>query len=312
MLLVTMAKAGARHPPAISRKGSPDQQKFLGRNLFLERQNPMKTCTFGRRNFLTLMVAAFALGCVALCSAQGQSTASVAGANVAKTPSSAPAGAATSSAKKPTEEELPSKGMNTGIKVHGHWVIEVRNPDGKLVARREFENSLAPGGQNFLATFLSRQYSVGAWEIWLISSDNTKNVCTFSGNPVPCQINEPNSGEAPGCTGGPTSCFATLQVTPPPSGGWTFSLSGSAVAAVAGVIDTVQTYQNACTSATSPSACGTEPALNPVAGPSGQFSGTTLLAPGSGQCGGASQPSCELLNVLPQQVINVTVTYSFQ
>ena len=31
--------------------------------------------------------------------------------------------------------------MNTGIKVHGHWIIEVLNPDGSLVNHREFENA---------------------------------------------------------------------------------------------------------------------------------------------------------------------------
>jgi hypothetical protein len=33
-------------------------------------------------------------------------------------------------------------GMQEGVKVHGDWVIEVRNPDGKLAHRREFKNAL--------------------------------------------------------------------------------------------------------------------------------------------------------------------------
>jgi Na+-transporting methylmalonyl-CoA/oxaloacetate decarboxylase gamma subunit len=45
----------------------------------------------------------------------------------------------------PAQTGAPAaKGTHEGIKVHGHWTIEVKNPDGKLVTHREFENSLAP------------------------------------------------------------------------------------------------------------------------------------------------------------------------
>ena len=29
-----------------------------------------------------------------------------------------------------------------GIKVHGHWTIDIRNPDGTLAQHHEFENAL--------------------------------------------------------------------------------------------------------------------------------------------------------------------------
>jgi hypothetical protein len=47
------------------------------------------------------------------------------------------------------EEETakPSKPGSEGIKVHGHWVIDVRNPDGALVRHKDFENSLVTQGQ---------------------------------------------------------------------------------------------------------------------------------------------------------------------
>ena len=48
-----------------------------------------------------------------------------------------------------TDPNTPApKGLNIGIKVHGHWVIEVKDPDGRVATHREFENSLvtAPGG----------------------------------------------------------------------------------------------------------------------------------------------------------------------
>jgi hypothetical protein len=44
---------------------------------------------------------------------------------------------------KATSAAKPQGGPQEGIKVHGHWVIEVRNPDGTLSTRREFENGLS-------------------------------------------------------------------------------------------------------------------------------------------------------------------------
>ena len=58
-------------------------------------------------------------------------------------------------------------GTQEGIKVHGHWVIEVRNPDGGLVERREFDNALAPGGPQLLAQWLLRSGSPARWVIEL-------------------------------------------------------------------------------------------------------------------------------------------------
>jgi autotransporter translocation and assembly factor TamB len=52
-----------------------------------------------------------------------------------------------------------------GIAVHGHWTIEVRNPDGSLADHREFENALTTTGAWQLAAILSRQKSVGGWLI---------------------------------------------------------------------------------------------------------------------------------------------------
>ena len=41
-------------------------------------------------------------------------------------------------------------GPQKGIKVYVHWTIEVRDPDGKLAAHREFENALEPSGAEHL------------------------------------------------------------------------------------------------------------------------------------------------------------------
>jgi hypothetical protein len=53
-------------------------------------------------------------------------------------------GAATKPAStKPAAKPITPRGQSDGIKVHGHWTIEVRNPDGTLAKHSEFENSLA-------------------------------------------------------------------------------------------------------------------------------------------------------------------------
>jgi hypothetical protein len=65
-----------------------------------------------------------------------------------------------------------------GIKVHGRWTIDVRNPDGSLASHHEFDNALAIGGQNTLivggnnalAGFLGRYLkNIFAWRIELES-----------------------------------------------------------------------------------------------------------------------------------------------
>jgi len=86
-----------------------------------------------------------------------------------------------------------------GIKVHGHWVIDVRNPDGSLASHLEFENRLAlPGdepfggaGNRILAALLGRANSVGVWEVQLHGIN--VDLCQDLGAPVVngCVITEP-------------------------------------------------------------------------------------------------------------------------
>jgi hypothetical protein len=78
--------------------------------------------------------------------------------------------------------------------VHGHWTIDVRNPDGTLVTHREFENGLAPGAGLNLGQFLQRSSKPGEWMIILDSSASADNICTTpSLQPIYCQIFEPSS-----------------------------------------------------------------------------------------------------------------------
>jgi len=65
------------------------------------------------------------------------------------------------------------KGQHEGITVHGRWTIEVKNPDGTVTARREFENSVQPNGMNFLASLLAGNNSSGGLSILLNGADAT-------------------------------------------------------------------------------------------------------------------------------------------
>ena len=89
--------------------------------------------------------------------------------------------------KQAAEETHASGGPHEGIKVHGHWVIEVRNPDGSFASRTEFENSLVPSDASpFLSKLLARKASVGSWAI------------SLAGTGGPCMVIFPIVGLAPG------------------------------------------------------------------------------------------------------------------
>ena len=58
-------------------------------------------------------------------------------------------------------------GKNEDIQVHGHWLLEVRNQDGSLARRVEFENSLIAGSTLALAQTLNGGAFAGGWVIYL-------------------------------------------------------------------------------------------------------------------------------------------------
>jgi hypothetical protein len=81
-------------------------------------------------------------------------------------------------AKKPVQPagQSPAKGQHEGIKVHGHWTIEVRNPDGRLVSHTEFENALVqPNGAQLMAGMLAGNLVPGGYRIDL-ASDPVKTI----------------------------------------------------------------------------------------------------------------------------------------
>lgn len=162
------------------------------------------------------------------------------------------------------------------LTVSGHWVIEVRNPDGALVTRREFDNHLAPFGQAALINLFTRASGLGRYAVVLTSSgpspfggDDRRTIREANHDgPVPAgSLNHP--AIAPGIAG--------------------FVLSGSTTTNTAGFITKVGTQIGICTGTRTPRECadtgGSELPLT-----------ETTIAP---------------LGVAAGNVVNVTVTIAF-
>jgi hypothetical protein len=133
-------------------------------------------------------------------------------------------------------ENEPSGAPGGGIKVHGHWIIDLRNPDGTLAAHREFENSLLPSGASALVSNLARAIVTGTWVIQLQGT-----VCSGSY----CAIYENLDTNASG-----PQVFKPLTVEAPTSGPYSGNLVlfGSFVAPTSGTVTAVTTYVNTCPS----------------------------------------------------------------
>ena len=162
------------------------------------------------------------------------------------------------------EENSHRGGQHEGIKVHGHWTIEVRNRDGSLANRREFENSLAPVDAGGLAVILSRQFSVGGW--WVAFVDHaspTADLCkaAFSnGAGGQCLIaeNTPTLGYADSLNLTVSASGQTATTIAP----IILNLSGSVNVPTAGTIDYVASFFQTCPATVAPSACLTSGSPN--------------------------------------------------
>ena len=193
-----------------------------------------------------------------------------------------PAGTGTRAVTVALPEEVvsgaPSGGAGERIQVHGHWTIEVREPDGTLVTRREFDNALDGFAPGELAKIMVRVSSVGLWQIDLHDDFGGNNPCILNGLASACSIKEPPGNDT-------TSSFFNLTVQVPISGANLFNmvLSGSATVQIAnGSIASVSTTLTTCPGNVAPADCPTD--LGP-----GQivltFSGTSIapVAVQSGQ-----------------------------
>jgi hypothetical protein len=118
-----------------------------------------------------MRLLAAACGMIALLALTTAAVAQQAAPTASKTVASptASTGVAAKTAAKPVAEEesaAPNSPNQQGIKVHGHWVLQVKNADGTLGERREFDNSLVTGngsvgGNQVLAALISGNATAG-------------------------------------------------------------------------------------------------------------------------------------------------------
>lgn len=78
-----------------------------------------------------------------------------------------------------------------GVEVHGSWEIEVRNSDGSLAKKVEFENALV--GAYVIGKVLTGLETPGTWSMVFGSSksDNPPDPCSVDGQRFWCQVEEP-------------------------------------------------------------------------------------------------------------------------
>ena len=126
-----------------------------------------------------------------------------------------------------------------GIKVHGHWAIDVRQPDGTLVTHTEFENALTPDGAQGLALLLSKRATVLNWQVEFLPFMNESPwggySDAFGTYNILAVLSESASGYIPPAQ---ITGFETLTVT---SVGSTVLLKGTAIAQRAGRLEGVHT-----------------------------------------------------------------------
>jgi hypothetical protein len=169
-------------------------------------------------------------------------------------------------------------GTREGIQVHGHWKIEVFDPDGTRISAYEFENAFV--GSAFLTDLLAGRASQGLWGIWLDAVAVATPCLDDLGQDAQCKILEPGDTAA-------ANHFLNLTV----AGTSSLVLAGSATAGQSTSIDTVTTMLSTCGPTVAPASC--------TASAAASGSAFTMKSLGT------------VVPVLAGQIVQVTVTISF-
>jgi len=140
-----------------------------------------------------------------------------------------------------------ARGASPGdaIEVHGHWIIDVRNPDGTLASHHDFQNALLASGQQLLSYLISKGSSIITWDIRLRANNtDTTGPCTPSpaNSDSTCYIVGPGSA-LPLLMQNAPNIFSTGGFTRTPAG--TLEISGNATAASAQSIGYVESLAEA-------------------------------------------------------------------
>jgi hypothetical protein len=272
--------------------------------------------------------------------AQTDVAAANSGATVPGTPPSTQASSPTTPARGATEKSAQTVAQNSstkspapnrqheGITVHGYWVIEVKNPDGKVVTHREFENALnAPTGGPLLTALMLGQNSPGAWAIGLSAAGNPtgNSLCTTptgvvidGAPPLPsaltnvCVIGQNGDFYFQQCDDG-HGCFSTAPnglATPTAALSQntvaTVTLMGQMTAEAPGNIEAVTTMLMTCPSTITPNSCPTTPTPIPGLATAAWYPPLILQVPGNGG------PVGDLVNFFPFGIPLTLKTFAAQ
>jgi hypothetical protein len=238
----------------------------------------------------------------------------------------APAAKAVAPAEPQEAGAQPAKAGGEGIKVHGHWLIDVKNPDGKFVSHTEFDNALVtPNAADvFLSQLLAGTMAMSGWQIAVNSSTSTA-LCPGQGyysNLNSCFIVQAAYNSS--ISNNPLvtfeqcyfiNCFGGMTITVVPYNATThaasyFQLQGSFSPTAAGPITSVSTIVVGCLSTTVNIYSNATCAMTSPADAADGYSGT----PGSTSYQSPYFTSTTLptpIVLIAGQVVTVTVQISF-
>lgn len=145
-------------------------------------------------------------------------------------------------------------GPTEGIKVHGHWTIDIKNADGTLASHHEFENAFV--NPEMLANILMGGNTPGGWRIRLASNNNAADMPC--GPSKPCLIRQPHAVPA-NYEGESTNLAVSLVLPAAPTPSAVLHFDGSITAGQGSPrIAAVTSQLSICSGFTAPSQC-----LNP-------------------------------------------------
>lgn len=141
----------------------------------------------------------------------------------------------------------PASPPGAVIGIEGAWTLEVRDPGGSLVERREFHNAYVDDF-NLLPMVLGGERTPGIWRVslWGANPAADNNICqNESAQWVFCDLTEGN-------TSNPDEFPLVLTVDTAK-----ITLQGAATAARDGSLGTVATLLHTCNPSTDPDSCTT-------------------------------------------------------
>jgi hypothetical protein len=212
-------------------------------------------------------------------------------------PQANPSAAARALAKQ-NQPATHDKSSGEGIKIHGHWTIDVKNPDGTVAQHHEFENSLQLEGAATIIQLITGVDVPSDMAIGVTSPAGQTPPCGPSAKSICLMVRSLN--DEPGtsfCVSGAVCSVNLTSVTNLFSQPYSLTYAGNFEATEAGSITGVESILGGCTLApaispetTSPATCTAGPANNFA-----YFSATTISA----------------VAVTAGQIVQVSVAFTF-